>query len=62
MECGYQVFFDKYEHVELSEKELNERIAGGFRNIDRLKKRQSNIFFPVEVKEIQDALKDIPII
>ena len=54
-------FFDKYEHVELSEKELNERIAGGFRHIDRLKKRWPNTFFPTEMKEIQDALLDIPI-
>ena len=53
--------FDKYEHIELSERKLNERIAEGFKHIDRLKKRWPNAFFPAEVKEIRDALLDIPI-
>lgn len=53
--------FDKYEHLELSENELNKRIEDGLKHIDYLHKRWSNIFFPAKVREIQDALKDVPI-
>ena len=53
--------FDKYEHAELSENELNERIADGFKHISNLRKRWSNSFFPVEIEELQEVLRDIPI-
>ena len=53
--------FDKYEHIELSEKALHERIAEGFKHIENLKKRWPNSFFPADVKEIQEVLMNIPI-
>ena len=54
--------FDKYEHVELSEKKLNQRIEEGFRYIKMWKNRWKNAYFPVEEKDILNVLEDIPII
>lgn len=42
--------FDKYEHIELSENELNNRIAKGFKQIEDLKNRWPNVFFSSKSK------------
>ena len=54
-------FFDKYEHMELSENEIEERIKDGFEHIDNLMRRWPNTYFPATEKSIQEVLKDIPI-
>lgn len=53
--------FDKFEHIELSEKALSERIDTGFRDISEYKNNWENMFFPVEDKMVQDVLSNLPI-
>lgn len=53
--------FDKYEHIELSEKELNKRIRKEYETISSWKQHFEKMYFPAESKEIIQSLEEIPI-
>ena len=55
-------WFDKFEHIELSERGINEHLKELAYENQKRQKRWPNYFIPSFDKKVRDALQDVPIL